>query len=87
MPLITCEEHGKSPGGVICRHIYNGTAQVAVHVPGPSGDEGEDYLCPDCATHPWDLGRHDILTACMHCAREIVSQMTVIRLQQLKEAK
>jgi hypothetical protein len=84
MPLITCDEHGKSPGGVLCQHIANGSAKVAVRIPAP-GEEGIDYLFEQCLTHPWDLQLGDIVTACVWCARNKTAGMTVIDLEQFSK--
>jgi hypothetical protein len=38
--LLTCARHGRSPGGVICRHIEDGTATAAT----PRGRSGPEVL-------------------------------------------
>jgi hypothetical protein len=77
--LVACDRHGNSPGGVLCRHIADGTAQVAVRIPPPPGEEGCDWLCDKCVVHPWYLqpGTGDLVTSCMHCARIGVERMEV----------
>jgi hypothetical protein len=84
MPLVSCAVHGRSPGGLVCRRIYDGTARIAVLVPQPEGEEGHDYLCDRCVTHPWDLDldSDDLLPGCMWCARLVTQAMTVLTLEQ-----
>ena len=84
MSLVTCRRHGKSPGGVVCRHIPDGSARVAVRIPPQPGEEGSDYLCGDCVRHPWDLqvGNGDLVTACMWCARKGTQHMQVFDLAE-----
>jgi hypothetical protein len=78
MPLINCDEHGNSPGGMVCHHIAIGSAQIAVRIPPQEGEEGCDYLCEQCVTHPWDLQLEDIEATCMWCARKLTAEMTVM---------
>jgi hypothetical protein len=82
--LITCRTHGLSPGGVLCKHLAKKTANTAVRIPPPQGEEGTDYLCAQCAVHPWDLQPDDgdLVAACMHCARECVKSMAVYELDE-----
>jgi hypothetical protein len=82
--LITCRTHGLNPGGVLCKHLANKTADTAVRIPPPQGEEGADYLCAQCAVHPWDLqpDNGDLVAACMHCSRECVKGMAVYELDE-----
>jgi hypothetical protein len=56
-------------------------------VPQPEGEEGEDYLCDACVTHPWDLDADDddLVTACMWCARRGTAAMNVLTLEQFSQ--
>jgi hypothetical protein len=84
MSLLTCRTHGLSSGGVLCKHVANKTATTAVRIPPPQGEEGADYLCAQCAVHPWDLqpGNGDLVSACLWCARDCVKDMMIYEMEE-----
>jgi hypothetical protein len=78
---LTCQTYGKSPGGVLCRHVADKTATTAFRIQAP-GQEGVNYFCEQCAVRLWDLDIEDLVVACMHCTRECVKGLTVYELAE-----
>jgi hypothetical protein len=46
-------KHNRKAHEVVCLHIADGSAEVAVLVP-------NGVLCDRCVVHPWDLGVEDL---------------------------
>src|SRR5262249_5170621 len=79
--LLTCPTHGKSPAGLLCRHVADKTATTAVRIQ-PQGQEGVDYLCEQCVVRAWALDIEDMVVVCMYCARECVKGLTISELDE-----
>jgi hypothetical protein len=79
--LIKCGDHKYSPCCIVCSHIASGTAKEVVKVPMSEAGDGQqdDWLCPECFHKgPDGLTIDDILVACIHCARKLVSGLNQV---------
>jgi hypothetical protein len=73
--MVRCGNHGKAPGGVICKHLFRGTAKdwvrVADILPGLGPENEHDHVCRACAERLNELTAADMRLVCMHCMRRL----------------
>ena len=75
--MIRCDEHGQSPGCIVCTHLLSGRSRHWVEVPVP-GAECSDWLCPACLDRDEEalFVAGDLAVICMHHARSLRESAT-----------
>ena len=66
--FITCEVHGRTPGVIVCRHLFDGESKVWCPI---VGGENNYWICPECGEKYPDIPLGDLRSVCMHHAREM----------------
>jgi hypothetical protein len=69
--LTRCEAGTLAPLIVVCRHLLENPRQRWVEVESGHGAEASDWICRDCARIFPAIPEHDLVAACMHCARRM----------------
>jgi len=69
--MITCGDHKQAPASMVCIHLVTGESKHWHGAMVEGNDVAEDWLCPECEPHPWDLGLKDWRLICMHCIRRM----------------
>lgn len=83
--LIRCGDHKLAPATLVCMHLADGLSRNWYAVMVDDSDIPEEWVCPQCKPHPWDLGVADWRLICMHCIRELQSAPgTKVRIDDLR---
>lgn len=69
--LVTCADHKKAPGVVVCVHCFDHQAKLMYPVSSGPPQEEPDWLCEECVKQFPDVPLDLLKMVCMHCAREL----------------
>jgi hypothetical protein len=76
--MITCGDHKQAPASTVCIHLAQGLSNHWHGAMVDGNEVAEDWLCPECQPHPWDLGLADWVLLCMHCIRQMQKETRAI---------